>query len=66
MFWQQQMKTVYIERYNKIHILKQESGTHNETAKSIFSTPFRSLPEIQENESQLIDPPTVSTSSMLR
>ena len=54
--WQQQMKTTYRERYNRMHPIQKETPIHQITANQHISTMFRHLPENPENESQFINP----------
>ena len=50
------MKTIYIERYNKMHLIKKESPTHHDTAKQDIPTMVRLSPEIPNYEPHCIDP----------
>ena len=50
------METTYKEQFNKIHIIKRESPTHQKTVKQNIPTPFRPIPQILDYEPQFIDP----------
>ena len=50
------METGYIERYNKKHLIKEETTAHQNTANQSINTPFRPLPEIPGHEPQFMDP----------
>ena len=52
---QQQMKTTYIERYNKMHLNKKETSIHHKTITQNNSTLFRPLSEISNYEPKFID-----------
>ena len=49
------MKTTYIKRYNKKHLIKEETATHQNTAKQDIPTMFQPLLEIPDYEPQIID-----------
>ena len=50
------METAYIEQYNKMHLIENETPAHQNTAKQDIPTMFRLLPEIPDYEPQFIDP----------
>ena len=50
------MGTTYVERYNKMHLFKKGTATHQKTAKQDILAMFRHLKAILDYDQQFIDP----------